>query len=150
MCRFSWWLVSWLVTCSLEEMHETGEVSTCHSHLQLRDGDAAVVGGKMVAITPGAADELGALDDNLGQLDALGGWNATGDDVDAGVEAKDEPGVVAVGDKVATGQQHLARCRHGGCWVSCGVDGHGRAGLSFLVQVLVGGGLQDEAPRRAH
>lgn len=94
-----------------------------HLHLQLSNGDAAVFRGEMVAIAPNAADKLGALDDNLGQLDALGSGNAAGDDVDAGVEAKDEAGVVPVGDEVAAGQQHLARGGHGGRRVF-GLDGH--------------------------
>lgn len=74
-----------------------------HLHLQLGDGDTAVLGGKMIAIAPDAADKLGALDDNLGQLDTLGGGDAACDDVDAGVEAEDEAGIVSVGDEVAAG-----------------------------------------------
>lgn len=78
----------------------------------------------MIAIAPDSADELGTLDDNLGQLDALGGGDASRDDIDAGVEAEDKAGVVSVGDEVATGEQHLARGGHGGRGV-LGLDGHG-------------------------
>lgn len=83
----------------------TGDFQTRrHLHLQLSDGDAAVFRGKMIAIPPNAADELRALDDNLGQLDALGGCDTTGDDIDTSIEAEDKPGVVPIGDEVAAGQ----------------------------------------------
>lgn len=96
-----------------------------HLHVQLGDGDAAVVRGEVVAIAPLAVGELRAVDDDLGQLDAGAGGNGLGDDVDAGVEAEDEPGVVPIGDEVSTGEQDFAGGRDGARGLLGGGD-HGR------------------------
>ncbi|KUI54512.1 hypothetical protein VP1G_10662 [Cytospora mali] len=90
---------------------------------ELGDRDTTVFRGQMVAIPPCAANKLGALDDNLGQLDALGGWDPPGDDVDAGVEAEDESRVVPVGDEVPAGEEDLSRGGDG-CRGVLGRGGH--------------------------
>lgn len=82
-------------------------------HLELGDLDAAVVVGEVVAVAPLGVEELRALDDNLGQVDARAGVDFLGDDVDAGAEAEDEAGVGAVEHEVAAGQHDLAGGRHG-------------------------------------
>lgn len=67
----------------------------------------------MVTISPPRVEELGALDDNLSELDARAGVNLTSDDIDPGAEAKDKTVVIPVENKVATGQQDLAWRGHG-------------------------------------
>lgn len=101
-----------------------------HLHLQLCDGDTTVLRGEVVAITPGSGNELRAVDDNFGQLDALAGRDSLCENVDAGVEAKDEASVVTVGDEVAASEQDLAGGRDGAGGVLG--DGHG---MSMLVSL---------------
>lgn len=104
-------------------------MNTAHLHLQLGNSEAAIVRGKMIAVPPGATDELGAVDNNLGQLDALAGGNPLGDDAHAGVEAEDQTGIGPVRDEVPAGEQDLSRGRDGGGGVFR--DGHGEIfGLS--------------------
>lgn len=98
-------------------------MSSGHLHVQLGDGDAAVVRGEVVAISPLAVGELWAVDDNLAELDTRAGGNDLGDDIDAGIEAEDEAGVVAIRDEVPTGKQDFAGGRDGGG----GIGGGGHA-----------------------
>lgn len=101
--------------------------------MQLSDGDAAVLGGKMVAIAPLAMRELRAIDNNLAQLDTGPSRNDLGGDVDAGIETEDEAGVVPVRDEVPTGEEDFAGGRDGARGVFGGSHGCARAFLLFFV-----------------
>ncbi|KAK5634169.1 hypothetical protein RRF57_009883 [Xylaria bambusicola] len=76
--------------------------------------NAAVFGGKVVAIAPRGFLELRAIDDDLAQLNTRACLDLAGDNVDAGAEAKDEGGVLSVKHQVAASQEDLARCGDGG------------------------------------
>jgi hypothetical protein len=53
-------------------------------------------------------EELGALHDNFGQVDARAGLYLLSEDVDAGTEAKYEAGVFPVEHNVPAGEEHLS------------------------------------------
>lgn len=90
--------------------------------------DAAVVVSEVVAVAPLGVEELRALDDDLGQVDARAGVDFLGDHVDAGAEAEDEAGVGAVEDEVAAGEHDLAGGRYGDEGVPGAHFGFGMAG----------------------
>lgn len=76
--------------------------------MQLSHLDAPIFIGKVVTISPLSLEELGTLDDDLRQLDALAGVDLLGDDIDAGAEAEDKPGVRPVEHEVPAGEQDLS------------------------------------------
>jgi hypothetical protein len=57
----------------------------------------------VIAESPSRIEELGALHDNLGEMDTLAGAYFLGEHVDAGTEAKDEAGVFPVEHNVPAG-----------------------------------------------
>ena len=76
----------------------------------------------MIAVTPLGIKELGTIDHNLCQLDALACVYFLGDDTDASAEAEDKAGVGSIKDQVPTGQQHLAGRGDGGGGIGAGHD----------------------------
>lgn len=76
--------------------------------VELGDFYTAVTFHRGVAVHPGVIVKLRTFDDNLGEMNALGGLDGVRDDVDAGAEAKDEAGVVPVEDNVAACEKNLA------------------------------------------
>lgn len=84
-----------------------------NSHLQLRDLDAPVPGREVVAVAPLGVEELGAVDDDLAELDAGAGGDLLGDGADARAEAEHEARVRPVQHQVPAREEDLARCRDG-------------------------------------
>ena len=64
----------------------TDEKEMLHVHSHLRHLHSTVLVGKMVVVSPLSLQELGTLDDNLGQLDALAGAELLGDRVDSSTQ----------------------------------------------------------------
>ena len=84
------------------------------SPLQLSDLNTALLLSQVIAIIPGGIAELGALDHNLGELDARAGANVLDEDMDSGTQPKHERRVLAVENEVAACQKDLAWGGDGG------------------------------------
>ena len=84
-----------------------------HVHMQLRHLDAALVVQQLVAVAPLGIEKLGALDDDLAELNALHGWNILGDDIDAGAQAEDQTCILPVQHEITASKENFARGRNG-------------------------------------
>jgi hypothetical protein len=87
----------------------------------------------MVAVFPGGTEELGALHDNLGEMDAFAGGYLLGKDMDAGTQAEYQARVFPVEDNVPASKEHLPGGRHhngtvclGHVWVVSGATRGGK------------------------
>lgn len=115
--------------------------------MQLSHLDAPIFIGKVVSISPLSLEELGTLDDDLRQLDAFARVYLLGDNIDAGAEAEDKPGVRPVEHEVPAGEQdlsgsgdsnrgvrHAGRERRGGSDISGGRRGGAELGCGVATR----------------
>ena len=82
-------------------------------HSQRGDLDAAVPLCQPVAILPDGIEELGRIDSDLVQNNAIARRNVLDQHMNASIESKDQTGILSIQCQISSGQQDFAWRRDG-------------------------------------